>query len=523
MGLFLRKVKTASGAIAVQIVEKRSGRRVIVEHLGSARDDAELAALMQAGQAKLHQNQPTLDLGVSQHGATSAASAGGAVVTGSRSQLLVEVVAGSWRRLGLDRIGDEAFFQLVLARLVEPTSKLDSLRVIADLGLEPVHLSTVKRCLKRCTERGYRDRVSAACFGHVWSGAGGDVALLLYDVTTLYFEAPKEDEFRKVGYSKERRVDPQIVVGLLVDRSGFPLEIACYEGDQAETRTIIPVVKAFQDRHQIADMVVVADAGMLSADNLTAIDDAQLRFIVGSRSVKAPHDLGKHFHWHGNAFTDGQIIDTVTTRRGTPDPRRLQTRTEPVWNPEQHPDQWRAVWQYSRKRAVRDRHTLTAQKQRAEEIIDGRRQPKKARFVTSSGGQLALNQASWQRANDLVGLKGYVTNITAAVMPAADVISSYHDLWRVEQSFRMSKSDLAARPIFHHIRDSVEAHLTIVFTALAIARDLQERSGQSLRKIIQTLRPLRHVSITIAGQHVDAEPAIDAETSDLLKRLEVGH
>ena len=140
----------------------------------------------------------------------------------------------------------------------------------------------------------------------MWSEHGGDVSLLMYDVTTLYFETDTEDDLRKVGFSKERRVDPQIVVGLLVDRSGFPLEIACFDGGKAETKTIIPVIKAFQERHGVADMVVVADAGMLSAENLKAIDEAGLRFIVGSRMTKAPHDLAKHFHWHGNAFTDGQ-------------------------------------------------------------------------------------------------------------------------------------------------------------------------------------------------------------------------
>ncbi|GAA1485412.1 hypothetical protein GCM10009625_22160 [Brachybacterium fresconis] len=100
---------------------------------------------------------------------------------------------------------------------------------------------------------------------------------MLYDVTTLYFEAKYEVELRKVGFSKERRVDPQIVVGLLVDRQGFPLEFGCYEGNKAETRTIIPIIKQFQARHNRADMVVVADAGMLSAGNLNDFAEAALR------------------------------------------------------------------------------------------------------------------------------------------------------------------------------------------------------------------------------------------------------
>lgn len=299
------------------------------------------------------------------------------------------------------------------------------------------------------------------------------------------------------------------------------MEIACFEGNTAETNTIIPVMATFQQRHGIADMVVVADAGMLSARNLAAIDEAGLRFIVGSRVTKAPHDLGKHFHWHGNAFSDGQIIDTITTRRGAPDPKRITSRREPVWDPQTHPDAWRAVWQYSRKRAVRDGHTLTAQENRAIEIVEGARPAKKARFVKTGGQHATLDQASLERARGLVGLKGYLTNITAPIMPAAEVISSYHDLWHVEQSFRMSKSDLAARPIFHRTRDAIEAHLTIVFAALAIARDLQARSGVSLKKIIRTLRPLQHVTIRIGDQQLEAEPATPDPVTEILDAL--GH
>ena len=516
MSPFLRKVKTATGATAVQIVEKRHGVRTIVEHLGSAHDEAELAALLRIGHDKLHAAQPALDLPTE-----GGVRPGVAVIESKRSQLLIDVVRGSWERLGFDVVDDQAFFQLVLARLVEPTSKLDSIRVIGELGLIPAHRNTFTNALRRCADKGYRERIAGACFQHAWSEHGGDLSLLMYDVTTLYFETDTEDDLRKVGFSKERRVDPQIVVGLLVDRTGFPLEIACFDGGKAETKTIIPVIKAFQDRHGVADMVIVADAGMLSADNLKAIDEAGLRFIVGSRMTKAPHDLAKHFHWHGNAFRDGQIIDTITMRRTAPDPDRLKTSAEPVWDPAEHPTAWRTVWAYSHKRAVRDRHTLAAQRRRAQAVVDGDKPAKKVRFVKTTGEQASLDEASLKRAETLVGLKGYVTNITAAIMPAAEVIASYHDLWHVEQSFRMSKSDLAARPIYHHRKDSIEAHLTIVFTALAIARDLQARSGWSLKRIVRGLRPLQHITIQLAGQQLQAEPAIPTDTAEILTRL--GH
>ena len=236
---------------------------------------------------------------------------------------------------------------MVLARLIEPSSKAQVPRVLGDLGLEPVSVRTLLRSLGRCGQRGYREAISQALFEHVTATRG--LALCLYDVTTLYFEAEREDDLRKVGYSKDRRVDPQSIVGLLVDRRGFPLRIGCWEGNKAETTTIIPIAEAFQAAHGIADLVVVADAGMLSATNLTALDDARLRFIIGAHQVRAPGDLEAHFHWHGDAFTDGQVIDTITPKRGSRSERDKSRKAEPVWDPHTHPGSWRAVWVYSKK------------------------------------------------------------------------------------------------------------------------------------------------------------------------------
>src|SRR5699024_10353444 len=153
------------------------------------------------------------------------------------------------------QIADEAFFQMVLARLVEPTSKRDSLRVLTELGVDPVHRNTFFNALKRAQDRDYRDRIAHACFDHSVATTG--MSLLRYDVTTLYVEDEDEDDHCEVGYSKERRVEPQIVVGVLVDRTGFPLEIQSFESNKAETQTILPVTQGCQASHQIADMVVV--------------------------------------------------------------------------------------------------------------------------------------------------------------------------------------------------------------------------------------------------------------------------
>jgi Transposase DDE domain len=438
---------------------------------------------------------------------------------GASSRLLYDVLAAVYDRLGFNVVGDAVFRDLVIARIVEPTSKADSMRVLTDLGADVVSYRTIQRHLAQIGPGGYRDLIATRCFAHA-SDTGG-LSLILYDVTTLYFEAEKEDELRRVGFSKERRVDPQIVVGLLVDRFGFPLEISCFDGAKVETHTILPVIEAFCARHDIkqSTMVVAADAGMLSANNLKELDGSGLSFIVGSRMTKAPNDLESHFHWNGEVFSDGQIIDTVTPRHSRSRVNNIKLRAEPVWDPTEHSNAWRAVWQYSNKRARRDTQTLATQEARARAVIDGSKPVKSTRFVTISGDDRTLDEASLARARKLVGLKGYVTNVPAADMPAVEVISKYHDLWHVEASFRMSKHDLAARPMWHRTRESIEAHLTIVFTALAVARRIQNQTGLAIANFIRQLRPLRTSTITINGTTENFPPEIPAAQREIIARL----
>jgi hypothetical protein len=446
-------VRTASGATAVQIAEYSDGRRRIVAHVGSAQTEAELGLLVQRARDLLEDDrQGVLELGIEPRAAKVT------LVSAASEPALFDALDGVFTDLGFDGLGDGVFRDLVVARVVEPTSLLGTARVLADLGRRPAAYATMKRTLARCASGKYRDRVAGLCFTHALTS--GDVSLVLYDVTTLYFEAEKEDGLRKVGYSKERRVDPQIVVGLLVDRAGFPLEIGCFEGNKAEKHTILPIIKQFQARHGIENMVVVADAGMLSAANLAELDAAGLGFIVGSRVTKAPIDLASHFHWNGDGFDDGQLIDTLTPKTGANHDNDPAVRAEPVWDPDRHPTSWRAVWAFSRKRFVHDNTTLTAQENRARDVVAGAKAARAPRFVTTATGARALDESALARARRLAGLKGYVTNIPATLMPPAEVIGCYHDLWHVEQSFRISKTDLAARPMFHRTRDAIEAHLT---------------------------------------------------------------
>ena len=165
-----------------------------------------------------------------------------------------------------------------------------------------------------------------------------------------------------------------------------------------------------------------------------------------ARQVRAPGDLEAYFHWAGGRLHRWAADRHHHPRRGSNTERDKSRKAEPVWAPETHPGSWRAVWSYSKKRVARDNQTLTAQENRARAVIAGEKRPKNTRFVTTRKGDQVLDEASIARARSLVGLKGYVTNIPSHLMDAGEVVSSYHELWHVEQSFRMSKHDLRARP-----------------------------------------------------------------------------
>jgi len=532
---FVRRVRTASGAVAVQLVVKERGEVIEIEHVGSAHSDAELALLLAAASERLAPGQQVLDLGELAveparlgdtadwtrpdpgRGRASAAPApaelapavargrprsdrvGGRVV-GTAALTLWDVLGDAYARLGFDTVADEAFKAMTLARVIEPTSKADTVRVLTEIGAPAPGLRTLFRALARCEQRGYRGKLAAACLAH--ATGDGALGLILYDVTTLHFEADDEDSLRKVGMSKERRVDPQVQVGLLVDRSGFPLEVHLFEGNTAETSTLLPVLNSFRERHHGADLVVVADAGMLSARNLNAIEDAALSFIVGSRISKAPYDLAEHFQRHGNAFDDSQVLESARVMGTGKAPRPRQV-----------------VYQYRFARHKHDDRAINAMVERAEKVAAGTRPLKKDRFVRIDTARKEVDWSLVERARQLAGLKGYVTNLPVSTMDGAAVVEAYHDLWQVEKSFRMAKSDLRARPVFHHKRESIEAHLTIVFAALAVSRHLQDATRVSIRNIVRTLRPVRSATVRLGGQEITLDPDIPPAAQAILDQL----
>ncbi len=478
---FIRKVKTTSGATAVQIAQKEHGRIVRIDHIGSAHSKEDLDTLLAlakkrllGGQQLLFAKSPPLKVRLRQ----------------SVSRLLLEVLTEQYNHLGFNQLEDDVFSYLCAARIVEPTSKLDSIRVLGELGVTGLSKNRLYRCLGQIIAKDYRTTLANLCFTHAASG----ITFVLYDVTTLYFEVQEEDAYRKPGMSKERRLEPQIIVGLLVDQNGFPLGLHSFEGNTAETNTILPVIEEFKEQHGLESITVVADAGMLSQKNLDALANAGYSYIVGSKMYKIPYDIAEYKKT--GDLVDKQII-TTELEKGQ-----------------------RIIYQYREKRAALDLRNIEKQIAKAEKIISGITTSKKAKFLSVKMKAKKLNQALIDKAKLLAGIKGYVTNLAA---PDEQVIVSYHQLWHVEQSFRMSKSDLKARPIFHHKRDSIEAHLTIVLAALAMGKIIEDNTGISIKRFVRTLRPIRSGIVLINDKEYEAEAELSTEVKLLMRKLRSGH
>jgi Transposase DDE domain len=496
---YVRTVKTSSGATAVQIVwsSRRGSRRI--EHLGSAHDEARVAALKAAAAQRLAAGQVQLDLGLAARSESEPLP-----ITSSRAGHLWGALARGYEVLGLGEAAgdDEVFRQLVLARIIEPTSKADSLRVLDETGVTGPSYPTLNRRLPRYAKPVFRQALSQACASHAKLGSA---SLVLYDVSTLHFETDAGDGFREPGFSKERRLDPQITIGLLTDAAGFPLAVEAFEGNKAECATMLPVIHAFKSAHNLTDVTVVADAGMISEANQVALQAAGLSYILGARIAHLPNVAREWRDKHPDeAVPDGLVLTQPWPATSSEKARGIPDRV--------------IHYQFRHDRARRTLRGIDEQVAKAQRAVDGHAPVKRNRYIQLSGATKSVNRQLEAKSRALAGWKGYTTNLTA--QPAEFVIDAYHRLWRIEKAFRMSKHDLQARPIYHRTRDSIDAHLTIVFAALAVSHWIEHQTGWSIKKFVRSARRYRTVTIQ-AGQHTltAAEPPPD----DLAQALDKIH
>ena len=490
--VFIRKVKTSSGSTAVQIARRENKRDRVISHIGSANTEDELNILLQLAHKQMLGGQLSL---------FPDDKSPRIIQIESRPKYLWDTLCETYHHLGLDAIDDPLFKHLVVARLIEPTSKLGSIRIIAESGTQPPTYTAIHRCLQRINSDNYRDVLQQVFFKCTKLH---NLSLVLYDVTTLYFESQQGDEFRKPGLSKERRLEPQILVGLLVTRTGFPLAISEFEGNKAEAKTIIPIVQEYVSTHGLGNVTIATDAGMLSSENLTKLEEAGFTYIVGSKMDKIPYCLELLGELEVTP-SDSFIFDTDKTfmLAGRKQKRRI-------------------IYQYKEKRAKLDIKNIDDQIEKAKKIIDGKTQAKKNKFLKITTKDKTLNTDLINKYKARAGWKGYITNLPRTGKQKVDpleIISNYHQLFQVEKSFRMSKSDLKARPIFHHKLESIRAHITIVFAALAMARFIEDKTGISIRKFIQLLHTIQSGTVEISGKSYDTEPKIPNEVLEVIRLL----
>ena len=471
MVAYVRTVKTASGATAVQIVwSSRRGSRSI-EHVGSAHDDVELAALKAAAAERLAANQAVLDLGVSPPAGSEPLP-----ITSSQMTHLWDGLCSAYRILGFESAtkGDNVFRDLVLARIIEPTSKIDAARVLGEVGVEPASYATVKRRLPGYAQPQWRQALASASARR----AGlGPASLVLFDVSTP--------------------------LGLLTDATGFPLTVHAFEGNKAETATMLPVITAFKAAHQLRDVTVVADAGMISEANQVALQAAGLSYILGTRIPMLPGVVGEWRDRHpGEEIPDGLVLTQPWPATSGEKARGIPDRV--------------IYYQYRADRARRTLRGIDEQVAKAQRAVDGHAPVKRNRYIQLTGATKTVNRALEAKTRALAGWKGYTTNLTTA--SSGFVIDAYHQLWQIEKSFRMSKHDLQARPIYHRLRDSIEAHLSTVVAAMAVSHYIETQTGWSIKKFVRTARRYRTVKIK-AGEHTltAADPLPDDLRAALAK------
>ena len=471
--MFVRRDKNSAGNISFQVVEKVGRRNRLVKHLGTARNSLEENQLTELGQQFLDNERiksGKLSLFDSRY------------TKNSWEKLLAKLEFVSaldtptfdffhyfYRLIGLGSLHDDCFCDLVIARILWPLSKAKTRDFLQSNLNKNYSLTALYREMQTTVLKEYQGKIETILWDFLQKQEE-TVSMLFFDVTILYFEAFDEDDFRKCGFSKDHKSNqPQVMVTLTVTPTGFPLHLRSFPGNKFEGHTIIPCILDIRQKHNLNDLIVVADSAMVSQNNMEELEAHNLKFIVGARLGNLSKTIFQ------------QIISVPRTDQAT---QRFNVGNNNI-----------LVVSYSQKRAVKDRSDREKQLKRANyALTNPSTVARNFKFLEKTKfGDFSLNKSLLTKAEQLEGLKGYITN--ALYLTDKEVVEKYSQLWQVEKSFRISKSDLKARPIFHTAKEKIEAHILIVFTALAIIRLAEKTTKLSCAKILEKLNPVKQIII----------------------------
>jgi transposase len=352
---------------------------------------------------------------------------------------------------------------LVIIRIFEPASKLRSLELIDRFFGIKHSRKSYYRIAPQCIElkETVENRVVAFAKKHY----SFDFDIVFYDVTTLYFETFEEDNLRKNGFSKDNKSQqPQIVVALMVTKEGFPLAYEIFSGNTFEGHTFIPVIKDFISRNKVKEFTVVADAAMISLENIAQLTQSNINYIVGARM--------------GNL--SAELLQTVDKQIDRQDGKSIRIKTELGY----------LICSYSAVRYHKDLYEMNKQIEKAKQVIEAPSKTKRTKFTKISKQQLELNEELIEKTKKLLGIKGYYTNLEETTTDNRTIIEHYHELYRIEQAFRVSKSDLQTRPIFHFKEQPIKLHILICFMALVISKHIEIKAGVSIRKFLDEAKKI---------------------------------
>lgn len=452
----IRRVKTHSGATAIQIGRYVGKRFKLTKHIGSAREEQKIAELVNLAHTYIrsHSSQLTINFNPQSE---EVLFKKGIVVEKSILSEAYTYLNTIYTTIGFAQLENDILKHFSMMRVLEPASKAKSILLLKKYFDIMYKKTTVFRHLSGLVA--LKEKAVQITIAYAKTHLQFDFSLVFYDVTTLYFETFSEDEFRKTGFSKDNKINqPQVLIGLVVDRTGFPIFYDIFEGNTFEGKTLIPVIGALKDTYQIEKCTVVADAGMLSKENLEALEEEGINYVVGARIGNLSIGTIKRIVEELNK-TDKKIIK-----------------------------QDGILYEYSVSRAKKDKSDNDKAINKADYYLKNPAKVlKRSKFLASTGKKsFVLNAKLVEKQRLLEGIKGYRTNITD--VSAELLIARYKDLWKIEQAFRIAKSDLEARPIYHRKEESIKYHILIVFVALCMTRVIEKEKGASINKVMDDLK-----------------------------------
>ena len=398
-----------------------------------------------------------------------------------------EIIFGKiFDHIGFKEVGEDLFRHLVISRLAFPLSKLKTIDYLYRYQGVMLDIDTVYRFLDKLNKT-LKEKVEQIAFAHTLNVLSGNISVVFYDMTTLYFEASDEDDLRKTGFSKDgKHQNPQIFIGLLVGLGGYAIGYDIFEGNTYEGHTLIPFLEKISRKFNLEKPVVVADAGLLSNENIKALEANNYEFILGAR-LKNESDRIKE-KIINSVFKDGSTVSIAKSSN-----KRL-------------------IINYSTTRAIKDEYNRRRGLNRLEKRIKTGRLTKSNinnrgynKYLRLTGEiSIEIDYEKYNHDHVWDGLKGYITN---SRLSNEEVMQNYKNLWFVEKAFRMSKTDLRIRPIYHRLRDRIEAHICIAFTAYCVYKELervlyQEKSTLSLKKATESTHNMYQITYTLPdSQH----------------------